>query len=159
MSVVWVFGGSACLGLEFAAAPTEPWHRISAAPGHILRWLHTRRTLLQKDPRDDLIQVPVRGSAAICSVALLDRGSLGPSRRGLPESCSAGCQAGLSNHSKFTPYLGFIESVSVVCRRPTWPFGFGLEQMAGVSTSPTMLIGLDTAGRVALRAVRPLKHS
>ncbi len=55
--------------------------------------------------------------------------------------------------------LGFIESVSVVCRRPTWPFGFGLEQMAGVSTSPTMLIGLDTGGRVALRAVRPPKHS
>ncbi len=55
--------------------------------------------------------------------------------------------------------LGFIESVSVVCRRPTWPFGFGLEQMAVASISPTMLIGLDTAGRVALRAATPLRHS
>ncbi len=113
-----------------------------------------RRTLLQKDPRDGSVQAPVRGSAAICSVALLDRGSLGPSRRRLPESCPAGCQAGFPNHHEISdpPFLDFIESVSVVCRHPTWPFGFGLEQMAVVSTSPTMLIGLDTAGRVALES-------
>ena len=82
-------------------------------------------------------------------------------RGGLPESCLVGCQAGFPNHHEISdpPCLGFIESVSVVCRRPTWPFGFGLEQMAVVNTSPTMLIGLDTAGRVALRVVRPLRHS
>ncbi len=92
---------------------------------------------------------------------LLDRGYLGPSRRGLPESCAAGCQAGFPNHSDFTDptRLGFIESVSVVCRRPTWPFDFGLDQMVVASTSPTMLIGLDTAGRRVLRAATPLRYS
>ena len=54
---------------------------------------------------------------------------------------------------------GFFESVSVVCRGSTWPFDFGLETMAVASTSPTMLIGLETAGRVALRAELPLRHS
>ncbi len=94
-------GGSTFLGLEFAAAFAKPWHRISAGPRITLRWLHARHTLLSKGSSRRLDLVPVRGSAAICSVALLDRGSSGPNRRRLPESCLVRCQAGFPNHHEF----------------------------------------------------------